>query len=115
MPTALSQSLTGTGINQGDLITLLQNIVDLVNELGDDHATFKTVVDELKTDYTALLADVTAIRTSLIATTAKLDADATVTDTNYGSLNNPAALTATAISASSPATLSNNTDLSLSA
>lgn len=55
--------------------------------------------DDLRTKYAALLADVTAIRTALIATTAKLDADATVTDADYGSLNNPAALTATALAA----------------
>ncbi|MBC3919165.1 hypothetical protein H8L32_16860 [Undibacterium sp. CY18W] len=42
---------------------------------------------------TALRADVAALRTALIATNAKLDNDAGVTDTNYGALNNPPALT----------------------
>lgn len=43
----------------------------------------------------SMLADMTALRNSIVATTAKLDADATVTDTNYGSLNNPPALNTT--------------------
>lgn len=47
---------------------------------------FKRVMD-------AVLADISAVRTGLIATNAKLDADGTVTDTNYGALNDPAALT----------------------
>ena len=85
--------------------TAVDQTETLVEELHDDHATFKTLVDELKTDYTALLADVTEIRTKLIDTHVKLDADAGVTDTNYAATNNPAALTATAILASSPATL----------
>ena len=113
MALTLRSDIVGNGVNQGDLVDLLTNIKELLNELQADHATNKTVIDELKTDYTALLADVTAIRTSLIATTAKLDADATVTDANYGSLNNPAALTATAIAASSAATLTNNTAITL--
>lgn len=41
----------------------------------------------------AVLADLTALRAAHVALTLKLDADATVTDTNYGSLTNPAALT----------------------
>jgi hypothetical protein len=40
----------------------------------------------------AALADLTALRTSFLALTAKLDADATVTDTNYAATTNPAAL-----------------------
>ena len=123
---ALEQEIKASGINQPDLVKLLTNIITQVNELKDDHATFKTSVDaietlveelhddhatnktlmdELKTDYTALLADVTAIRTKLVATHAKLDLDGGVTDTNYAAANDPAALTATAIAASSAATL----------
>jgi hypothetical protein len=52
------------------------------------------------TDYhaftAAVLADLTAIRGAIVATTAKLDADSGVTDTNYASTLNPAALTVTA-------------------
>lgn len=113
MAVTLQSDLQLNGVTQGDLVRFLQNNRDVVNELQTDHATFKTVVDELKTDYTALLADVTEIRTKLIATHAKLDADAGVTDINYAATNNPAALTATAIAASAPATLTNSTALTL--
>ncbi len=41
----------------------------------------------------ALQDDVTAIRASILLITAKLDADAGVTDTNYAATTNPAALT----------------------
>lgn len=91
-------------------ITALKTAVDasktLTDELHDDHASFrtsvaslKTLADELKADYGALLTDVTEVRTKLVATHAKLDADAGVTDTNYAATNNPAALTATSIAA----------------
>jgi hypothetical protein len=40
----------------------------------------------------AALADLTALRAAHLALTAKLDADAGVTDTNYAELTNPAAL-----------------------
>ena len=42
---------------------------------------------------TAALADITALRASVLLLTAKLDADATVTDTNYAATCNPAAIT----------------------
>lgn len=38
-----------------------------------------------------LLDEISALRTSVTTLTAKLDADATVTDTNYAALCNPAA------------------------
>lgn len=44
----------------------------------------------------SLLTDVTALRTSIVGITAKLDADAGVTDTDYASTHDPAALTTTA-------------------
>ena len=126
MAQALAGDITGNGVNQGDLAAVLANLRDVVNELQEDHATFrtsvlnietlieelhddhatvKTLTDELKTDYTALLADVTEIRTKLVATHAKLDADGGVTDTNYAATNDPAALTATSIAAAGVATL----------
>jgi hypothetical protein len=46
----------------------------------------------LRTQYNALRADVTAIRTALVAITAKLDADGGVTDTDYNA-SDPAAIT----------------------
>lgn len=41
----------------------------------------------------ALQDDLTALRAAHLALTAKLDADVGVTDTNYATLTNPAALT----------------------
>lgn len=40
----------------------------------------------------AVAADLAALRTAVVALTAKLDADATVTDTDYAATCNPAAL-----------------------
>lgn len=49
--------------------------------------------DDVKVLLDAVLADLTALRAAHLLLTAKLDLDATVTDTNYASLTNPAALT----------------------
>jgi hypothetical protein len=56
----------------------------------------KADAKELRKLLENVLADNTAIRAALVAVTAKLDADATVTDTNYAATCNPAALTLTA-------------------
>lgn len=56
-----------------------------------DNLDQKDLIDVLD----ALLTDVTAIRTAVVGITAKLDADAGVTDTNYASTLDPAALTTT--------------------
>ena len=128
MATALPQEITETGLSQGSFVILLQNVQTLVNELHADHATNKTIIDELKTDYTALLADVTAIRAEVVklvtdmgtritennTLATKLNNDAGVTDVDYAAAAaitaaNPAALTATAIAASSAATLTATT------
>lgn len=50
---------------------------------------------ELRRAFTTVHADLDALRTSITGITAKLDADAGVTDTNYASLHDPAALTLT--------------------
>ena len=47
------------------------------------------------TQLNAILADLTAIRTAVVGITAKLDADVGVTDTDYASSLDPAALTTT--------------------
>ncbi|MGE0383417.1 MAG: hypothetical protein AB7N65_14205 [Vicinamibacterales bacterium] len=52
-------------------------------------------VKEIRPLLNAVLADLTALRTAVTAITAKLDADAGVTDTNYAATCNPAALTTT--------------------
>lgn len=48
-----------------DAVDLVNEVSPLAAELHADAATNKTLIDELKTDYTALLADVTAIRAVL--------------------------------------------------
>jgi hypothetical protein len=47
----------------------------------------------------AVRADLAALRAAIVAITAKLDADAGVTDTNYAATTNPAAITSVAIAA----------------
>ena len=54
-----------------------------------DHSSVSTLL-------LSLLADITAVRTAVVAINAKLDADAGVTDTNYAATCAPAALTTTA-------------------
>lgn len=74
MAALLEQDITGSGMNQGDLVKVLENLRDQVN---------------------ALTADITAVRAAVTGITAQLDADAGVTDTDYASGNDPAAITAT--------------------
>lgn len=83
MALTLPNDIRENGMDQASLVRFLSNVLDLVNEL--------------KTDYTALLADVTALRTSFNTAMTKLNADAGVTDTNYAAA---AALTATSVAAS---------------
>lgn len=61
----------------------MADISDNVRHAGLD-AVLDTIVDDL-----------TAIRTAFVGMTAKLDADAGVTDTDYASSLDPAALTTT--------------------
>lgn len=56
----------------------------------------KSDAKALRTLLEAVLADNTALRASIVAITAKLDADDGVTDTDYASSADPAALTLTA-------------------
>lgn len=48
MALTLKSDVVGNGIDQGSLVDLLTNIKDLINELQDDHATYKTVVTDNK-------------------------------------------------------------------
>lgn len=57
MAELLSQDVTENGMNQGDLVKLLNNIILVVNELQVDHATYRTEVVAIGTT----LADVKAI------------------------------------------------------
>ena len=47
--TAMPREITGNGIPDDALVTLLENTRDVVNELQTDHATFKTGVDAIET------------------------------------------------------------------
>lgn len=47
MAETLKQGITENGIPQGDLVSTLRNVRDVVNELQADHATFKTCVDTI--------------------------------------------------------------------
>lgn len=106
----LAQDITGRGMGQGDLVLLLENLVDLINELQDDHATMRT--------------EVIAIGTSLASTKAIYDAHTHTADGNaartslpdtgspVGSPSAASAITDTSGS-SVPATLTNATNLVL--
>lgn len=87
MALTLEADVSGTGINQGDLIKLLTNIIAVVNELQADHADFRTICAANKTAANAII---TAAATNIAAVAA-----------------------VTAVSASAPATLTNNTALTL--
>lgn len=56
--------------------------------------TLSTQADDV-TKLDAILSDLTALRGAVVAITAKLDSDAGVTDTDYASSCDPAALTTT--------------------
>lgn len=51
---------------------------------------------DLRTLLEGVQADLSALRTAVVGITAKLDADAGVTDTDYASTHDPDALTTTA-------------------
>jgi hypothetical protein len=69
---------------------MAQSIKQRTNNLANYHDA-----TELKALLDAILVDLTALRTAQIGLAAKLDDDATVTDTNYEALWTPAALTTT--------------------
>lgn len=83
----LAADITAKGLDQLSLVTLLTNILAVVNELQDDHATYKTVVTANKT---AINAIITAAATNIAAVAA-----------------------VTPVSSSAPATLTNGTNMVL--
>jgi hypothetical protein len=54
---ALPSDIKTTGISQDSLVTFLTNVMTVINELVDDHATNKVSIDELITLTTELRAD----------------------------------------------------------
>lgn len=61
-------------------------------------AAIKGSMEDLRTQdlLLSIQTDLAALRAAVVAITAKLDADAGVTDTNYAATCNPAALNTTA-------------------
>lgn len=49
MAAALENDIKKKGMGQASLVSYLQNVRDVVNELQTDHATYVTVIDDLKT------------------------------------------------------------------
>lgn len=87
----LAGDIKVTGMDQKSMYNWMANVTDLLNEVQTDHAT--------------LLTDIAAIRTGLVGVTAKLDADAGVTDTNYAATHDPAAISTASLSNSTAITL----------
>ncbi len=117
MATALAQDLTENGMNQGDLVKALNNIILVVNELQDDHATMRTEVVAIGTS----LASVKSIydaHTHESPGTTYAAARGSTPDTGAAE-NSQAASAASAITDTSgssvPATLTNGTNLKLTA
>lgn len=57
----------------------------------DNNVSHKQLIDVLD----GIVTDLAALRTAITGITAKLDADAGVTDTNYAATHDPAALVTT--------------------
>lgn len=106
----LESDITGTGQNQGDIFSILANLVDLINELQDDHATMRTEVLAIGTtlaDYKAIYDAHTHLADGNAATVSLPD-----TSSPTGSPGAASAMTDTSGS-SVPATLTNSTNLVL--
>lgn len=76
-------------------------LVDTLRDIADDLLAIKG--ESAVANLNAGVADITSLRTKLIATLAKLDADATVNSTDYAATFTPAALTAAVITGASGA------------
>ena len=61
---ALKHSLTANGMNQGDLWQSIENLANVVNELQTDHATYKTLTDELHDDHATNRSEFLTITTT---------------------------------------------------
>ena len=67
-------------------------LVGMINT--QDEQNLRILLNAAQADMALLRSELNALRTSFVALTAKLDADATVTDTDYASTCDPAAFTA---------------------
>lgn len=85
----LETDITATGFDQKTLHTLFTNIITVINELVDDHATNKTTIDEARTaiielidDHATVVTELTAIGTTLADFKAIYDAHTHTADGN---------------------------------
>lgn len=123
MAATLAGDIEENGLNQGDLVKLLNNIILVCNELQADHATYKTAVDEqntltdeLRADHATFISEQTAIGTTLADFKAIYDAHTHTADGNASRTSLPdtgsptgspsAASAFTDTSGSPPATIS---------
>ena len=110
MAETIKNTIKENGMTQGDLVRFMKNVRDVVNELQTDHATLKTMVDELHVDIDLNGAALAAILT-------KIDADAGITDTDYAAVHgrsgSGAGIQAAAVAATDVAALANSTALTL--
>lgn len=121
MAEALQQDIVENGMNQGDLVKLLTNIVAVVNELQADHATTKATVDAARTAIIELIDDhatnIAAIAANKTAINALITAASADSQTNMAAVSavsaSPAATLAAGDPAAGPETLTNSTALKL--
>lgn len=106
----LPSDIRDDGLNQDSLHTFLTNVVSVINELVDDHATYRTEVIAIGTtlaDYKAIYDAHTHLADGNAATVSLPD-----TDSPTGSPGTASAFTDTSGS-SVPPTLTNATNLTL--
>ena len=82
----LDQDIKSTGINQKDLVDLLTNLVTVVNELVDDHATNIACIAANKTAINAIIAAATTDSATNIAAVTVVSASPAATLTNSTNL-----------------------------
>ena len=95
--TPLQSDLKYDGVNQRDLVALLENMRDLVNQGRTQVTAAKADVATLKVAVDALCKDVANVVTEWNTLTTKLNADAGVTDTNYAAATARTAVTTAAM------------------
>lgn len=86
MAKTLLSNITENGLNQGDLVKFLNNVVDVVNELQADHATFITLTSANKTAINAVITAATSDSATNIAAVTPVSASAVSTLTNSTAL-----------------------------
>ena len=113
----LGAEVTEQGVGQGDLVKVLTNLTNLINELRADHATARTELIAIGTTLASVVAKYDAHTHRLPATPAE-DENTSAPDTTAAT-GSKAPGSASAISDTSgssvPDTLSNNSDIVLTA